>query len=201
MDTRPKVGRRIRFVERSYHSGEQVITRHYGGAQVVAVWPERTDDQEDRHSGEQEGTGPEIIVPILKEEVEDDYSYIGEPQKIRDDENLTEGNVVVRSYVDQVIAARYRYILLQPGKPLQIDDSIEQQRQCVPVFVIIIVADPGKLPRCLFSVDRLFFHKCCILTENPVYTYDVAYTVCLFYFTISYQISGKSQNKISIKFS
>ena len=167
----------------------------------MAVWPERADDQKDRHSGKQEGTGSKIVVSVFEKEVKDDHCHIGEPQKIRDDENLAEGDVVIRFYMDQVVAARYRYISLKPGKPLHIDDSIEQQRQRVPVFVIIKVADPGKLPRCLFFVDHLFFHQCRILTENFVYTYNISYMICFFYFTISYQISGKSQNKISIKFS
>lgn len=158
MDARPEVCRRVCPVERSHQPGEDILTRHHDRPQVVAVWPERADDQENRHPGKQEGADPKIIVPVLKEEVEDDHRYIGEPKQVGNDENLTEGDEVVRSDMDQAVAAGGCYISLQPGKPLHVDKAVEQKRQRVPVFIVIKAADPEKGPRHIFFWGHYFFH-------------------------------------------
>lgn len=134
MDAGPEVCRRIRSVEHGDQTREYVVSWHNGGTKIVSVWPERADNQKNGHSGKQKSAYPKIVVLIFKEEIENDHRHIGKPQEIGNDENLAEGDEVIRFQVDQPVVACH--VFLQPGKPLHIYDSVENKRQCMSVFIV-----------------------------------------------------------------
>ena len=133
MNAGPEVGRRIRPVERGHQSCEQILPWHDGGTKIVPVRPERADDQKDCHSRKQEGAYPEIIAFIPEEKVEDDYRHVSKPQQIGDDKDLAEGDQVIGTEVDQPVVACN--VFFQPGKPVHIDDPIQDKGYGMSVFV------------------------------------------------------------------
>lgn len=133
MDAGPEVRRGVSLVKYGNHSCEYIISRHDNGTKIVSVWPERADNQENCHSGKQECTDSEVVVPVLKEKVENDHRHIGKPQQIRDDKYLAEGDKVIRFQVDQMIVACHGFF--QICEPLHIYDPIEDEWQSMSVFV------------------------------------------------------------------
>lgn len=132
MDAGPEVCRRVRTVKRGYKSRADVVPRHNDGTQVMSVRKERADNQEHGHSREQEGTRPEIVVLIPKEEVYDYYRDIGEPHQIGDDKYLAKRDEVIRSEMNQSVVAGYCF--LQIGEPLHIYNPVKEEWQCMSVF-------------------------------------------------------------------
>ncbi len=96
VDAGPEVRRRVCPVKHGYQFCEHIVSWHDGGTKVVPVRPERADNQKDGHAGKQKSTDPEIIILVFKKEIENDHCHIGKPQQIGDDENLTEGDQVIR---------------------------------------------------------------------------------------------------------
>ena len=99
----------------------------------MAVGPERRDKKEYCHPGKQESAGPEIVILIPEEKVHHHRGHIGEPEQIRDDEHLTERNVVVKGYVDDPVVARNG--ALEVTEPCQIYNTVDDQRKRMPVLL------------------------------------------------------------------
>ena len=72
---------------------------------MMSIRPECRYQQEDGHSGKQESTGLKIIVFVTEEKVHHHNCYISKPEQIGNDENFTERNVVVESYVNDPVVA------------------------------------------------------------------------------------------------
>lgn len=70
---------------------------------MMAVGPKRGHNQEHGHSGKQKNTGPVIILFVFKEKEDHHCGYIKEPQEVGDDEELTEGDVIVNRHMDDLI--------------------------------------------------------------------------------------------------
>ena len=113
--------------------GEYVVSRHDIRSQMMSVRPECRDQKEDCHSGKQESTGSEVIIPVTKEEIYHHNRYVGKPEQIWNDEYLTEGDIVIECHVNHTIVAGDG--ALQMSKPRQIDDSVDDQRKRVSVLL------------------------------------------------------------------
>ena len=85
---------------------------HYGG-----------DDQKDRHACKEKDTGFIIILFILKKEEDHHGRHIRKPQKVRNDEDLAERDVIIYGKVDHLIEPGG--IHFQIVEPRQIDDSVQ----------------------------------------------------------------------------
>ncbi len=132
MDAGPQVRGRVYLPQYGDSLREHIVPGHLVKPQVMAVGPQRGDDQEDRHPCEQKSAAAVIFLFILKEEEDHYQRHIGEPQKVRDDERLTEGDVIVHAHMDDRVVSSVA--ALQPREPCQIDDHVDCQGNCMPVF-------------------------------------------------------------------
>lgn len=112
---------------------EYIVSWHCVWPQVMAVGPERGYQEEYCHPGKQESAGPEIVILVTEEKVHHHHRYIGKPEKIRDDEHFTERDIVIKRYMDDLVTACDSPF--QVVKPRQIDDAVDDQRKCMPVFL------------------------------------------------------------------
>lgn len=98
----------------------------------MSVRINRRNDQENGHSGKQEGTGFEIAVLIPKKAIQHRRRNIGKPQKIRNDKYLTEWYIIINCHVDYMKPVCD--ILFQMCKPAQIEDGIQDEWNSMAVF-------------------------------------------------------------------
>ena len=132
MDTGPQIGGSICPIQCSYQIGKYVVPRHDVGAQVMTVWPQRGYQKEDCHSGKQKSAGSEIVIFVAEEEVHDHHRYVCKPEQVGDDKYFTKRNIVVKSYMnDTIMTCNGPFQMTEPGK---IDDTVNDQRNSVPVF-------------------------------------------------------------------
>ena len=134
MDAGPEVRGCIRLPQESHRLREDIVSGHLRKPQMMAVGPQGRDDQENRHAGEQEDAGTIALLFVPEEKEQYDGCHIEKPQKIRDDEQLTEGDVVIHAHMDYLVA--FLVALLQPCEPYQVYDHIAYQRDAVSVFSI-----------------------------------------------------------------
>ena len=134
MDAGPQVRGRVYLPQYGDSLREHIVPGHLVKPQVMAVGPQRGDDQEDRHAREQKGAAAVIFLFILKEEEDHYQRHIGEPQKVRDDERLTEGDIIVHAHMDDRVVSSVA--ALQPREPCQIDDHVDCQGNSMPVFQV-----------------------------------------------------------------
>ena len=134
MDARPKVGRCIRGVKELHQTGKYVISRHGVGPQVMTVRKKRRDNQKNGHSRKEKDTGAVIVILILKEEVKDNSRDVRKPQKVRDDKHFAERNHIIQCHVNHGVLLCHGFF--QMTEPRQIDDTVHNQRNCVPIAFI-----------------------------------------------------------------
>lgn len=129
----PEIVRRVGVPQRRNDMSKNVIPGHCGEPQLVSVWPQRGDDQEYGHSGEQKQAGAVIFFFVGKEQIEYDAGYVTEPHTIGNYKQFTEGNIVVYTHVNDIL--RIGHLCLQMPKPDPINDDIQDQRQGMMVFI------------------------------------------------------------------
>ena len=104
MDAGPQVRGRVYLPQYGDSLREHIVPGHLVKPQVMAVGPQRGDDQEDRHAREQKGAAAVIFLLVLEEDAHMD---------------------------DRVVSS---VAALQPREPCQIDDHVDCQGNSMPVF-------------------------------------------------------------------
>ena len=79
MDAGPKVGRRIRFPQKSNHAGKYIVAGHFAQPQMMSVWPKRRHNQEYSHAGKQKGADSVVFRFVFKKEKGNHDGNVGKP--------------------------------------------------------------------------------------------------------------------------
>ncbi len=96
------IGGGVNGVQVSDHVHENVVPRKIGRAQIKPIGKDKGNDQKQGHSNSKGGDQAVVIRAVFAEYSKIDHCsrYIEEPQKVRDNEIFTEGNILVRTKGD-----------------------------------------------------------------------------------------------------
>ena len=90
---------------------------------MLNVREEGGNQQKYRHSRTEKQSTPDIFLPAVGRRIQDGGRHIEEPEKIGDDKQFTERNIIVHKNMDDLITPHMPF--LKPLKPKQIYDEIQ----------------------------------------------------------------------------
>ena len=109
MDAWQDIGRCISAVQFFYHVGEYIIAREHSRSELLCVWIQIRHDKEYGHAGHHMKDHAVVftMITLAEYEIKNRKQYVKEPEKVRDDENLTEGDHIIECGVDNVIKRNF----------------------------------------------------------------------------------------------
>lgn len=117
MDTWKQVGCGIRLVQKSAEHREDVVVREVDWPQVMSVWIDRGNDQENGHSGEQKGAKLIVFTFVVQGKICDSPGNICKPHQVWDNKILTEWNQIIqRSVYHMKMCGNGLFNIAEPGQ-------------------------------------------------------------------------------------